>query len=71
VELVSLTRSGGRALKVQSPVAQLLPLHEPEKEFKIVLPELVYGSGIMCRDAKWITRAGFPHLYGSGKSELP
>jgi hypothetical protein len=44
VELValSLTQSGGLALKVQSPVAQLLPLHEPEKECKIVLPELVY-----------------------------
>jgi hypothetical protein len=37
--IVSLTRSGGLALKVQSPVAQLLPLHEPEKEFKIVFAE--------------------------------
>jgi hypothetical protein len=44
VELVavSLTRSGGLASRLQSPVAQLLPLHGPEKEFKIVLPELVY-----------------------------
>jgi hypothetical protein len=32
--VVSLTQSGGLALTVQSPVAQLLPLHEPEKEFK-------------------------------------
>jgi hypothetical protein len=32
--VVSLTQSSGFALKVQSPVAQLLPLHEPEKEFK-------------------------------------
>jgi hypothetical protein len=44
--VVSLTRSGGLALKVQSPVAQLLPLHYPEKEFKIVLSELVFKRGV-------------------------
>jgi hypothetical protein len=44
--VVSLTRSGGLALKVRSPVAQLLPLHEPGKEFKFVLPELVYKRGV-------------------------
>jgi hypothetical protein len=32
--VVSLTRSDGLASKVQSPVAELLPLQEPEKEFK-------------------------------------
>jgi hypothetical protein len=34
LDVVSLTQSSGLALRLQSPVAQLLPLHEPEKEFK-------------------------------------
>jgi hypothetical protein len=34
LDIVLLTRSGGLALRLQCPVAQLLPLHEPEKEFK-------------------------------------
>jgi hypothetical protein len=63
VELVvSLTRSGGLALKVQSPVAQLLLLHEPEKEFKDCFAGAsIYKNGSGINRNAYLTGNILPH----------